>query len=99
MGLPCSGTQGIVMTKNGEDNVELTKIVAELDNQIARLREARTLLTDGRPNGKRRGRPPGKPASKPAGRKRHLSAEGRKRISEALKKRWALRRKSAASKA
>lgn len=81
-----------------EDKVELTKIVAELDDQIARLKEARVLLTDGAPTGKRRGRPPGKSTSK-AGRKRHLTAEGRKRISEALKRRWALRRKSAGQKA
>ena len=78
--------------------MELVKIVAELDNQIARLKEARTLLSDGGPAVRRRGRPPGRSAGRP-GRKRHLTAEGRKRISEALKRRWALRRKSAAAKA
>lgn len=79
--------------------MELTRIVAELDNQIARLKQARILLTDGAKGGKRRGRPPGKSANKSSGRKRHLTAEGRKRISEALKRRWALRRKSAGQKA
>ena len=78
--------------------MELTKIVAELEDQITRLKEARALLTEGAATGKRRGRPPGKTTHR-AGRKRHLSAEGRKRISEALKRRWALRRKSAGQKA
>jgi hypothetical protein len=77
--------------------MELDKIVAELDNQIARLKEARVLLADGAPGGKRRGRPPGK-STKSVRRKRHLTPEGRKRISEALKRRWALRRKSSGQK-
>ena len=79
--------------------MEITKIVAELDIQIARMKQARVLLTEGTTGGKRRGRPPGKAAKKSSGRKRHLTAEGRKRISEALKRRWALRRKSAGQKA
>jgi hypothetical protein len=79
--------------------VELSKIVAELDSQIARLKGARALLTDAAPTGKRRGRPPGKAINGPVRRKRNLTAEGRKRISEALKRRWALRRKSAGQKA
>jgi len=79
-----------------EDRVELKKIVAELDGQIARLREARALLTDGKTSGKRRGRPPGKATRKNKPRKHRLSAEGRRRISEALKRRWAARRKAAA---
>jgi hypothetical protein len=73
--------------------VEVKKIVAELENQIARLREARALLAADGTSGKRRGRPPGKSAK--GRRKRHLTEEGRKRISEALKRRWALRRKAA----
>jgi acyl-CoA reductase-like NAD-dependent aldehyde dehydrogenase len=59
----------------------------------------------------RRGRPKGsvnapKPAkaakavkaAKPAKRKRNLSPEGRKRIAEAMKRRWAERRKELAKK-
>jgi len=79
-----------------EGKLEIKKIITELDNQIANLKEARALLVSG--GAKRRGRPPGKATSGSEPRKRRLSAEGRKRISEALKRRWALRRKSSAQK-
>jgi hypothetical protein len=82
-----------------EGTVEVKGIVAELENQIARLKEARALLAGDGAVAKRRGRPPGKAAAKRNGRKRQLTAEGRKRISEALKRRWALRRKAAAKSA
>jgi hypothetical protein len=78
-----------------EGNVEVKKIIVELDEQITRLKEARSLLAGVETGPKRRGRPPGKSTGKGNGRKRHLSAEGRKRISEALKRRWAARRKAA----
>ena len=70
------------------------EIVAELDRQIAHLKEARALLT-GQTVAKRRGRPPGSTNARKH-RKHRLSPEGRKRISDALKRRWALRRKTAA---
>jgi hypothetical protein len=76
--------------------VEVNKIITELESQITRLKEARALLAG--ESAKRRGRPPGSAKGKRGG-KRHLSAEGRKRISEALKKRWAARRKAAAKTA
>jgi hypothetical protein len=76
--------------------VEVKKIIVELEEQIARLKEARSLLAGAETGAKRRGRPPGKPNAKGNGRKRHLTAEGRKRIPEALKRRWAARRKAAA---
>jgi hypothetical protein len=79
--------------------VEVKGIIEELERQIARLKEARVLLTGSGTSAKRRGRPPGKSTAKPARRKRRLSAEGRKRISEALKRRWAQRRKAAAKSA
>lgn len=80
--------------------MEVKKIVMELDTQIARLKEARALLSDGGTSaGKRRGRPPGRPAVSSTPSKRRLSAEGRKRISDALKKRWAQRRKTVAKAA
>lgn len=79
--------------------MEVKKIIAELEEQIARLKEARSLLAGVTTGAKRRGRPPGKSSARGNGRKRHLSAEGRKRISEALKRRWAARRKAAAKTA
>ena len=71
------------------------QIVAELDQEILRLREARQLLAGASPNGNRRGRP-AKSLRIVSKRKKHnLSAAGRKRISEALKRRWAAHRKAA----
>lgn len=78
--------------------MEVTQIIAELEQEIARLKQARALLA-GETTVSRRGRPAGKPASTGAAKKRNLTPEGRKRISEALKRRWAARRKALAKKA
>jgi len=78
--------------------MEVKQIVAELEKQIARLREARSLLA-GEAGMKKRGRPAGKTTVARVTRKHRLSPEGRKRISDALKRRWALRRKVAAKPA
>jgi len=77
--------------------VEVKRIVAELEKEIARLREARALLAGEGSGAGRRGRP-----AKKSGRgsgKRRLTPEGRKRISEALKRRWAAHRKAAGKSA
>ncbi len=81
----------------GEGSVEVKQIVAELDGEIARLKQARALLAGDGGVRRKRGRPAGKTITvAPKGkRKRRLTPEGRKRISEALKRRWALRRKAA----
>ncbi|HEX3436851.1 MAG TPA: hypothetical protein VHT24_08790 [Pseudacidobacterium sp.] len=63
----------------------MRNIVAELDKEIARLKEARALLT---------GAPAGHSRRKATG-ERKMSAAGRRRISEAMKKRWAERKKAA----
>jgi hypothetical protein len=55
-------------------------IISELETERDRLETAIAAL-----HGRKRG--PGKPSTN--GRKRRLSASGRKRISEAQKKRWA----------
>jgi hypothetical protein len=80
--------------------VEVSRIVAEIDAQISKLQQARALLAGtiapaaqagrGRPKGSRNAAPAAS-ATKP--RKRKLSPEGRKRIADAMKKRWAERRK------
>ena len=63
--------------------METKQIIAELDKEIARLREVRSLLV-GSANG-----------TKPASTKRApLSAEARKRIADAQKKRWAKAKKA-----
>ena len=87
--------------------MQLNQILAGLDQEIARLQHARTLLAGDQP---RRGRPRGsksvkvassakaaKTAKSTAPKKRRLSAEGRKRIAEAMRKRWAERKKSSGS--
>jgi hypothetical protein len=75
--------------------VEVKQIIVELDREIARLKEARALLAGGSSGGRRRGRPPAKLAAVvKTARQNRLSPEGRKRISEALKRRWASRRKA-----
>ena len=82
--------------------MEVSRILEEIDAQISKLQQARELLsgTAGKVS-KGRGRPKGrknaKTAAKAAPRKRKISAEGRKRIAEAMKKRWAERRKLAAA--
>ncbi len=70
--------------------MEVSRIVAELDKEIARLKEARALLA---------GDSSSRGAGRRSPRKRALSAEGRRRIAEAMKKRWAERRKQQAKKA
>jgi hypothetical protein len=83
--------------------VEVTQIIAEIDAQIQKLQQARALLADAaQPARSGRGRPKGSTNGVTASagkRKRKLTPEGRKRIAEAMKKRWADRRKQVGSKA
>ncbi|MGD0095275.1 MAG: hypothetical protein ABSB60_02195 [Terracidiphilus sp.] len=75
----------------------VSEILAAIDREIAQLQNARALLSGGAaPVTKRKAGRPRKnaavavPAAKPARRKkRNLTPEGRKRIAEAVKKRWA----------
>jgi hypothetical protein len=80
--------------------VEVKEILAELEYEIKRLREARALLAGDGAVTPRRGRPAKNTvASRKPARKHNLSPEGRKRISDALKRRWAARRKAKFPKA
>lgn len=74
--------------------METQQIIRELDEEIARLREVRVLLA-----GKDQKTQMGGSAAKPARKPGRLSAAGRHRISAALKRRWAARRKALAAKA
>ena len=85
--------------------MDVSKILAEIDAKIASLQQARAAILQldesgavkpkrGRPKGSTNAPKPGK-AKK---RKRNLSPEGRKRIAEAMKRRWAERRKEIATK-
>jgi hypothetical protein len=80
--------------------MEVNRIIAEIDAQISKLQQARELLSGvpakahkgpGRPKGSKNAKTPAKKSTK-----RKLSPEGRKRIAEAMKRRWAERRKLAA---
>ena len=89
--------------------MDVSKIVAEIDAKIASLQQARAVLVglnETTPTSKaRRGRPKGSKSAaksvvvKAAKRKRTLSPEGRKRIADAMKRRWAARRSEAAQPA
>ena len=80
--------------------MDVSRIIAEIDTQISKLQQARALLagTTAPASGVGRGRPKGSKNAAAATsatnpRKRKLSPEGRKRIADAMKKRWAERRK------
>jgi hypothetical protein len=82
--------------------VEVSRIIAEIDAQISKLQQARKLLAGTTTNAsKGPGRPKGSKNSKASAKvaapgKRRLSPEGRKRIADAMRRRWAERRKLAA---
>jgi hypothetical protein len=63
------------------------KIIAAVDEEIARLQQVRSILAGG-------GGFPG-PFKKRRGGKRTLSAEARERIAAAQRKRWAAQKKAA----
>jgi hypothetical protein len=84
--------------------MDVTQILSAIDAEIERLQQARQAVAalDGAspiPT-PRRGRPKGSKNAPPAAdpnvrkRKRNLSPEGRKRIQEAMKRRWAERHKN-----
>ena len=82
--------------------MDVTRILTELDQEISRLQQIRTALAGASATVEKpkRGRPKGSgnkvepnPAKK-AGKKRQLSPEGRKAIADAMKRRWAERKKA-----
>ncbi|HWB32302.1 MAG TPA: hypothetical protein VG714_03925 [Acidobacteriaceae bacterium] len=75
--------------------MEVSRIIAEIDAQIAKLQQARALLADTEKVMKGPGRPKGSKNVIKARRRHTLSAEGRRRISESQKRRWAEQRKAA----
>lgn len=78
----------------------IENILSQIDSEIARLQQARKLLANIGNSSNNSGRKAGKTSvgSKPA-RKRKISAEGRKRIAEAQRKRWAAQRAKGKKKA
>lgn len=93
--------------------MDVSLILAEIDSQIAKLQQARDILSGTSSSlptpvksGAKRGRPKGSknattktaapvPLKSSTAGKRKLSPEGRKAIADAMKKRWAERKKLA----
>jgi hypothetical protein len=69
----------------------ISQILADLDQHISQLKQARAVLV-GTPSAKE----PRTATSKK--KKRNLSPEGRKRIAEAARRRWAAQKKAAKKK-
>jgi hypothetical protein len=83
-----------------EETVGVTEILLQIDREIAQLQRAKDLLS-GNGNNKVAGNSI-KPASAHPKRvrkkKRNLTPEGRKRIAEAVRRRWERQKKAAAPK-
>jgi pyruvate/2-oxoglutarate dehydrogenase complex dihydrolipoamide acyltransferase (E2) component len=78
--------------------VGVSEILIEIDHEIAQLQQARALLAGGVPAAAPKRATAKAAATKPAKKgkkKRHLTPEGRKRIAEAVKRRWAEQKKAA----
>ena len=80
--------------------MQLSKILAEIDIEIARLEQARTLLAGEsspavKKTRKAKSATVGTEAPVKRKKKRNLSPEGRKRIAEAVRRRWELQKKAA----
>ena len=77
--------------------MDLSQIVSELKNERNRIDRAITVLNGLNGTGIQRTTKTSsvKPAARTAKHRGHLTAEGRKRLSEMMKNRWAERRKKA----
>ncbi len=74
----------------------VSEILAQIDREIAQLQQARALLGGTAATKTRKAAVhAGKGVAK---KKRNLTPEGRKRIAEAVKRRWAEQKKAAAGK-
>ena len=76
----------------------IAQVIAQIDAEILKLQNARALLSQG-VEAKKPGRPKGSKnaaktaSSAPQKAKRTLTPEGRKAIADAMKRRWAEKRK------
>ena len=75
----------------------VSDILVQIDREIAQLQQARALLAGGVAKApKKAAAAPA--AKKPLKKKRNLTPEGRKRIAEAVKRRWAEQKKADSGK-
>jgi hypothetical protein len=75
--------------------VGVSEILAQIDHEIALLQQARTLLGGASVTAPRKAAA-GSAGKKAVKKKRNLTPEGRKRIAEAVKRRWAEQKKASA---
>jgi hypothetical protein len=75
--------------------VGVSEILAQLDREIAQLQQARVLLAGASTTKNKKA---AAYTMRKAVKKRNLTPEGRKRIAEAVKRRWAEQRKAAGGK-
>jgi len=80
--------------------VGVSEILVQIDREIAQLQQARTMLIGGAAVApKKAAATTAAPAAKKAAKKkRNLTPEGRKRIAEAVKRRWAEQKKETTGK-
>jgi hypothetical protein len=78
--------------------VGVSEILAQIDREIAQLQRARALLSGSTATPKKAAPAAAPAAKKAAKKKRNLTPEGRKRIAEAVKRRWAEQKKTVPSK-
>ena len=78
----------------------VSEILAQIDREIAQLQHARSVLGGkAAPAAKKAAAAPAaKKTGKRRKKKRNLTPEGRKRIAEAVKRRWAEQKKAASAK-
>lgn len=74
----------------------VSEILAQLDREIAQLQQARALLSGAVAGGNTKLN--SSTNKKILRKKRNLTPEGRKRIAEAVRRRWAEQRKAASAK-
>ena len=95
--------EGRAAPQSYNSGMALKELLSLIDAEIATLKEARALLATGSAvtaAPRKAGRPPKVVASSPKAsprkkKKRVISPEGRARISEAVKRRWAAQKKAA----
>jgi len=95
--------EGRVARQNYNSGMALKDVLSLIDAEIARFTQARALLAAGSAvtvAPRKAGRPPkvvaSSPKASPRKKKRVISPEGRARISEAVRRRWAAQKKVAA---
>lgn len=74
--------------------MQLSKILAEIDLEISRLEQAKSLLAGDSSTTKTKNKSISADTSSTRKKKRNLSPEGRKRIAEAVRRRWELQKKA-----